>query len=125
MSRAVRFRVSIKRASTEVTSPPIFCLFSLKNRTVMTVCRTLSESFIELHDMYSRTKRLYAAARGTSLKLFLLVLVLNQRYVNEHDSFPFVNEAAVKSRMPRELYSAVSYTVLEDLGVSWRDFVIR
>lgn len=67
----------------------------------------------------------FAAARGTSLKLFLLVLVLNQRYVNEHDSFPFVNEAAVKSRMPRELYSAVSYTVLEDLGVSWRDFVIR
>ena len=76
VSRAVRFRVSIKRASTEVTSPPIFCLFSLKKRTVMTVCRTLCESFIELNDMYSRTKRLYAGwVRCSSWYEFKIVLI--------------------------------------------------
>ena len=49
--------------------------------------------------------------------------------MSESDSFPSVNEATVKSRMPRfpqeKLYSAAGYTVFEDLGVSWIDFVIR
>lgn len=49
--------------------------------------------------------------------------------MSESDSFPSVNDVAVKSGMPRfpqeKFCSAVGYTVFEDLGVTWIDIVIR
>lgn len=97
--------------------------FFLK-KIVVRVCRTLGESFIGLHAGWVQCSSRYKLLVSSSC-----FLIWNQRHVSESDSFPSVNDVAVKSRMPRfpleKFCSAVGYTVFEDLGVTWIDIVIR